>query len=72
MVVTMKISNHLGDWHSKPITMTSDQYDGLVEVSKSFYSEGGFEMPTIDGVVIIPPELTRQSVLTIKIIEEDD
>lgn len=72
MVITMHIKNHLGEWTSKPLIMTSEQYEGLVEMSRSFYSDGGFEMPIVDGVVIIPPEVTRNSILTIKVIEEDD
>jgi hypothetical protein len=68
----MKMVNLLGEWESKYLTVTQEQYDGLIEVSKNFYVEGGFEMPLEDGVVIIPPDITRQSILTIKIIEEDD
>jgi hypothetical protein len=72
MVVIMHIHNHLGEWKSKPLFVTEEQYEGLLEVSKNFYVDGGFEMPLDDGIVIIPPDITRVSVLTIKVIEEDD
>ena len=72
MIIQMVMKNELGDFFGEKMTVTSDQYLGMVEVSKKFYlEENGFEMWMEDGFVVIPPEITRKSILLINIVEYD-
>ena len=73
MVIQMNIKNELGDFYSEEMVVTKTEYVEMTELSKKFYvSETGFEMWTKDGFMIVPPELTRRSILSINIIEYED
>ena len=73
MIVEMIMKNELGEFHSEKMTVTSDQYLELIEVSKKFYlvEETGFEMWLEDGFMVVPPEITKKSILLINILEYD-
>lgn len=73
MVVQMLIKNILGDFSSEKMPdVTQEQYLELVEISKKFYlNDNGFEMWLEDGFLIVPPEITKSSILVINILEYD-
>jgi hypothetical protein len=65
----MKITNELGSYNSEVLEVTEEQYNKLVDDSKSFwFTEPSFYMWTENGVVIIPPEIASKSILLIEII----
>ena len=70
MTIKLKIENHLGTYDSEELEVTDEQYNELVESSKGFwYTEPSFHMWLEDGVAIFPPDIIRQSILSIKIIQ---
>lgn len=72
MIVQMVVKNDLGEFKSEKMEVTSEQYLGIVEVSKKFYAEeSGFEMWIDDGFLVIPPEINKRSILIINILEYD-
>lgn len=68
----MTVKNDLGEFRSEQMTVTSEQYLGMIEISKNFYSqENGFEMWIDDGFMVISPEIIKKSILSINIVEYD-
>lgn len=65
MVFILNIQNKFGQFSSKEIYIPDDKADEFLEILKNFYNSG-FEMPTDDGIIVIPPEITRDSILKIK------
>jgi hypothetical protein len=65
MIVVFKIKNDLGEFVSEEIVVTEEQYENILEMSKSFY-EGVYDMRTPNGFVVIPPDVVRKSVLIIE------
>jgi hypothetical protein len=56
-------------FYGQNLTVTEDQYQNIIEMSKDFYKTG-FEMTTEDGgFIIIPPELTKKTILKISILD---
>lgn len=73
MVIQMNVKNELGDFNSEQMTVTLEQYKSLIEISKRFYlEENGFEMWLENGFMVIPPEITKRSILSINILQEDE
>jgi len=69
----MVLKNDLGEFVSEKMTVDSTQYKGMVEISKKFYlSENGFEMWMENGFMVVPPEISRRSILLINILEYDE
>ena len=72
MIIQMCIKNDIGEFSSEKMIVTEEQYLALVEFSKKFYeAESGFEMWLEDGFMVIPPEITKKSILLINILEYD-
>lgn len=65
MIFKLSIQNKFGEFSSKEIDIPEDKVDEFLEILKNFYNSG-FEMPTDDGILVIPPDLTRESILKIK------
>ena len=66
----MKVVNHLGTYVSEQLEVTEQQYNEFVDRSKKFWlSEPSFYIWTENGAVIIPPEVARQSLLIIQIVD---
>jgi len=73
MLIQMVLKNELGEFESEKMIVDSTQYKGMVEVSKKFYlSETGFEMWMESGFMVVPPEITKKSILLINILEYDE
>jgi hypothetical protein len=72
MKIKMVVKNEIGEFHSEDMDISQDQYQEIIEMSKSFYTEDkGFEMWTNDGFIVIPPEVTKKSILMIGVIDYD-
>ena len=70
MKIRMKVTNHLGTYTSEQLEVTEEQYNEFVDKSKEFWlTEPSFYICSDDGAVIIPPEIARQSLLIIQIVE---
>lgn len=68
MEVYIEITNKYGVFKSDIITLSADEYGVLLEQSKSFYKSGaGFEMYLPDGFIVLPPSILSESILKIKI-----
>lgn len=66
--VEVYVENNI--FYGQSLYVTKEQYDNIIEMSKDFHKTG-FEMTTIDGgFVIIPPDLTKKTVLKISILED--
>ena len=70
MVILFRIINELGEFESEEMTVTSEQYVKIKEMSKNFY-EGGYEMYLPNGFLVMSPEIVRKSILIIDIVESD-
>ena len=69
MKIKLRLLNDLGSFDSEVINLTEDQYTGLIEVSKNFYSSGGYEMNLESGFMVVPPELVKKSILIIEVLD---
>ena len=70
--VQLVLTNEFGEYRGTKVKIAPEHYDNLVNMSKSFYSGGGFELTCEDGsYAIFPPDIVKKSVLVIhkKIIE---
>jgi len=67
MKIKLKLLNDLGTFYSEVVEVTESQYTGLIEVSKTFYSSGGYEMYLESGFMVVPPEIVKKSILIIEI-----
>lgn len=71
--IKMVIENDLKIVESSIMEVTEEELKNIISLSKNFYQEGaGFEVWTDNGFVVIPPELTKRSILTINILEDDE
>lgn len=71
--IKMILTNELSNIESSLMTVTEEELTNIINFSKTFYQEGtGFEMWTDTGFVVVPPEITKRSILTINILEEDE
>lgn len=66
----MIIKNELGEFHSERMIVTEKQYTDMVEISKNFYTQEGFDMWLQDGFMVVPPDIVKKSILLLKIIED--
>ena len=64
MNISIKIKTELGEFQ-EDMVVTEDQYKKIKEMSSTFF-EGGYELNTSDGFVVIPPDVTRRSILIIE------
>ena len=65
MNIILTIRNKLGEYRSKPIDVSIEDYENIIELSKQFYLSG-YEMETENGFVVIPPEIIKESILLIE------
>lgn len=60
------LTNEFGEYKGRKAQITQNQYDEFIEMSKTFYNKGGFELTCEDGsFVVFPPEIVKKSVLKI-------
>ena len=64
--VQLIFKNRFGEFIGKKAMITQENYDALINMSKTFYTSGGFELTCEDGTyAIFPPDIVRESVLII-------
>lgn len=68
MNIRMVLKCDLGEYKSEEMDVTEEQFNSLVEMSKSFYMNGGFEMHLDNGFLVVPPEIIKKSILMIEIV----
>ena len=66
MKVQTIVINKYGIFTGEVMELTTDQYEKMIELSKNFYSTGGFEMNLEEGgFAIFPPDIVSDSILKI-------
>lgn len=64
--VQLVLINKFGEFKGRPAEIDKETLEGLIEMSKTFYMSGGFELTCEDGkYVIFPPEIVKESILII-------
>ena len=64
--VQLVLINKFGEFKGKPANINKETLGSLIEMSKTFYISGGFELTCEDDkYVIFPPEIVRESILII-------
>jgi hypothetical protein len=66
--IVIKLKNELGEFISEEMSVTEEQYRGLMEVSKDFYLNG-YEMYLPNGFMVVGPEILKKSILIIQVVE---
>jgi hypothetical protein len=67
MNIKIKLKTDLGEFDSEIMDVTEEQYLGLIEVSRGFYSNG-YEMYIPNGFMVVGPEILKKSILLIEIL----
>ena len=66
MKITVTLHTKFGTFESEQFDLKRDEYNKLVEDSKNFY-QGSYGMDIINGHIVFPPEIVKESILEIKI-----
>lgn len=70
--VQIVIKNNIGEFFGRKVIATEDKYNTIIEMVKTFYLSGGFELTCEDGsFVVFPPNLILNSILEVKKIRKD-
>jgi hypothetical protein len=67
MVIVFKLKSELGEFTSEEMTVNEDQFNNLVEKSRTFYSSG-YDMWLENGFLVASPEIIKKSILIIEVI----
>lgn len=67
MKIKIRLKNDLGEFDSEIMDVNEEQLQGLIEVSKGFYTTG-YEMYTNNGFMVVGPEILKKSILFIEIL----
>ena len=70
MVIVFKLKNDLGEFISEEMIVTEVIYKNLVEMAKTFYTSGGYDMWLPSGFLVASPEIVKKSILIIDIIKQ--
>lgn len=70
MVIVFKLKNDLGEFISEEMIVTEEIYKNLVEMAKTFYTSGGYDMWLPSGFLVASPEIVKKSILIIDIIKQ--
>jgi len=64
--VQLVLRNSFGEFAGKWATIDEEKLNVLIEMSKTFYVSGGFELTCEDDTFIVfPPEIVSKSILII-------
>ena len=64
--VQLVLINKFGEFKGKPANIDEETLESLIEMSKTFYTSGGFELTCEDDkYAIFPPDIVRESILII-------
>ena len=67
MLIKIILKNKWSEYESSELEVSDEDYELIIEKSKNFY-ETSFEMWIDERFIIFPPEITKESILEIKII----
>jgi hypothetical protein len=70
MKINFNLHTKFGIFESEVLNVTESQYVKLVEMSKTYY-DGDYEMFLPDGFLVASPDVLKDSILVIKILEKD-
>lgn len=64
--IQLVITNSFGEFRGLKANLPKIHCDKIVEMAKTFYIDGGFELTCEDGsLVIFPPQIVQKSILKI-------
>lgn len=64
MEIQLVLENKFGEFKGRRVDITEENYAKLVEMVRSFYVNGGFELTLEDDTfVVFPPEVVKESIL---------
>jgi hypothetical protein len=64
MEIQLILKNKFGEFKGRRVDISEENYDKLVEMVKSFYNNGGFELTLEDeSFVVFPPDIVKESIL---------
>jgi len=64
--VQLVLINKCGEFKGKPANIDKETLESLIEMSKTFYTSGGFELTCEDeSYAIFPPKIVEESILII-------
>ncbi len=70
----MTITNEFGEFSGRKFIVTKEDYESIIKVAKSFYTNGSFDLTCEDNsFMVFAPEIVQRSILKIKkrIIEDE-
>ena len=67
ILIKIILKNKWFEYESSELEVSDEDYELIIEKSKNFY-ETSFEMWIDDRFIVFPPDITRESILEIKII----
>ena len=71
MLIQLILTNKLGEFKGRKADITEENYQKLVEMVRTFYISGGFELTLEDETfVVFPPEVVKESILQLVKISE--
>ena len=71
--ISMELKTALATIRSSDLKVSAEELDNIIALSKGYHQEGAvFEMWTDTGFVVVPPEVTKNSILTINIKTDDN
>ncbi len=72
--IQMTITNEFGEFSGRKFIVTKEDYESIIKVAKSFYTNGSFDLTCEDNsFMVFAPEIVQRSILKIKkrIIEDE-
>ncbi len=71
MEIQLVLTNKFGEFKGRRAGITEENYQKLVEMVRTFYVSGGFELTLEDETfVVFPPEVVKESILQLVKISE--
>ena len=72
MEIQLVLTNKFGEFKGRRVDITDDNYQKLVEMVKTFYVSGGFELTLEDeSFVVFAPDVVKNSILQLVKINEN-
>lgn len=66
MIVQVQLENRFGSFFGKKVEFNDDGYKKLLDMVKTFYMNGGFELTLEDDTfVVFPPDIVKETILKV-------
>ena len=72
MIINTVIYHAYGKFISEDMCVNEEQYNAILEMSKTFWTQDGLNIYTEKGLVVFPPNLLQDCILEIKIKNNED